>query len=406
MKSCLIGEKLKYSYSQEIHKFFGVDYSLVEIEHKDLENFVKNSDYDYYNVTIPYKTEIIPFLDEISEEAKAIGAVNTVKKCNGKTYGYNTDIEGIRYVFRHNKIDLKGKNVLIAGSGGASKTVAYFCKKEGANVNVVSRTGEINYVNCYKKCENTNIFVNATPVGTSPNLEEKIVDLSGFPDLEFVFDLVYNPIMTALLMQAKEMNIKYDNGLAMLVKQAVEAERIWGNETKLSFEHIYNYLLKEKTNIVLIGMPSCGKTTIGEMVAKELKRKFFDSDRVLEENFGKIPCMITKKGEEFFRNKEEEIIRLLSKNTGVVISVGGGAILRQKNIDLLRQNGLFFYINRKLELLSAENRPLSQGVGVQTLFEQRKEIYEKTQNFTIFNNSDNPEIPTEEIIDKFNNYFK
>lgn len=387
MKYCLIGERLSHSYSAEIHKARGLNYELREVKRGKLADFIKE-EYDGFNVTIPYKKDIIPYLDYLDESARSIGAVNTVVKRDGKYYGYNTDFEGMRYAVSRKGIVLTDKNVMILGSGGAANTAVALCKAEKAkSVVVVSRSGEINYENCYG-LKNTEVIINATPVGMFPNIGVSPIDLSKFLKLKGVFDCVYNPFNTALVLQAKQLKLNCSDGLPMLIKQATEAQKIWGvvsdsDET----EDLINSLYLNKLNIVLVGMPSSGKTTIGKLVAEILGKKFIDTDAEIYNKTGKTPAeIIEKDGEKTFRDTETEIIKSVAFNSGAVIATGGGAVLRNENVSALKANGVVFYVKRDLSLLTAENRPLSQSGGIARLYEERKELYEHAADFTVENN--------------------
>lgn len=388
MKYCLIGERLSHSYSAEIHALSGLNYSLKEVPRGKLAEFIKEG-YDGFNITIPYKKEIIPFLDGLDESAKAIGAVNTVVRRGGKYYGYNTDIEGMRYALSRKNIFLRGRRVMILGTGGTALTAEALGNAEKAKAIVkVSRVGEINYQTCYN-LKDTEIIINATPVGMFPNIGETPIDLSAFPNLTGVFDCVYNPFNTALITQAKRLNINCSDGLPMLVKQALLAQKIWGTSAADDTEDIINALYRKKLNIVLCGMPSSGKTTIGKMVADILGKGFIDTDAEILSATGKTPAeIIETDGEKAFRDIETEIIKKVSVSSGAVIATGGGAILRQDNVCALKANGVIFYIKRDLSLLSAKGRPLSQNYGIAKLYEERKAWYERAADFTVENNGE------------------
>ena len=389
MKYCLIGERLSHSYSAEIHALSGLNYSLKEVPRGELAEFIKE-DYDGFNITIPYKKEIIPFLDGLDESAKKVGAVNTAVKKGGKYYGYNTDTEGMRYALSRKNILLSGRRVMILGTGGAALTAEALCRAENAkSVVKVSRAGEVNYQTCYN-LKDTEIIINATPVGMFPNIGGKPIDLSAFPNLTGVFDCIYNPFNTALIAQAKGLNINCSDGLPMLVKQALEAQKIWGvGGNKDDTEEIIAALYRKKLNIVLCGMPSSGKTTIGKMAAALLGKSFIDTDAEILSATGKTPAeIIEKDGERAFRDIETEIIKKISIVSGAVIATGGGAILREENVSALKANGVIFYIKRDLSLLTAAGRPLSKDFGVAKLFEERKALYARAADFTVENNGE------------------
>lgn len=387
MKFCLIGEHLSHSYSKEIHNLVGVDYSLKELSRCGVGDFVKNSSYDGFNVTIPYKKDVIPFLDEVSPSASGVGAVNTVCRKNGKLLGFNTDVDGFLYMVKRKGVSLDNKSVLVLGSGGASKAVCYALKKAGAKeISVVSRNGDINYQNCYEKpCD---IIVNATPVGMFPQVDGCPIDIKKFNRLEAVFDLIYNPQTTNLLTTAKEMGIIYSNGLSMLVEQALLAQDIWLNKThtQVETEKIIKTITCKNLNLALTGMPSCGKSTIGKILAEKLNKKFIDLDDYIQEKVGKTPSeIITENGEEYFRKIESECLEEVSKLSGLVIALGGGAFISEKNRSVLSLNSITAYIKRDLSLLTTDGRPLSKKQGVSALYEKRKKYYE-TACFSVENN--------------------
>ena len=391
MRYCLIGEKLPYSFSKEVHNRMGLSFYLKELNIDELKSFVEDNAYSGFNVTIPYKTEIIKYLDCLDGDAKEIGAVNTVVKKDGKLIGYNTDIFGMEKSFDKMGVSLKDKVVLILGTGGTSKTANTLCKKQGAKkVYKVSRNGDINYTNCYDLVD-VEVIINTTPVGTYPNNFERPVDLSKFKNLKAVFDVVYNPLKSSLIMQAERLNLPCLGGLYMLVSQAIGAEWLWLDKEIASevIDEIYLSLLKEKRNIVLEGMPSCGKSTIGKEVAKRLNKQFFDIDLLIEEKTSKKPSeIIREKGEEYFREIESLVVKEVSKNSSSVIALGGGAPLREENRKALKQNGVIVYVKRDLSLLSVNDRPLSEKDGVENLYNKRKDIYREFADFIVENNGD------------------
>ena len=405
MKYCLLGRKLPYSFSSVIHKISGLEYELKEVEPYKLKDFVLSGEYDGFNVTIPYKTDVMPYLDEVSEKARAIGSVNTVLLKDGKRCGYNTDYYGLKYLFDRAGVSIKNKNVLILGSGGTYKTAAHLCKNEGAkSVNYVSRTGEINYANCYEKAKDAEIIINCTPVGTYPDIYSCPVDLSRFNKIEFVADCVYNPIKTKLTVSAQKLGIKNSNGLPMLVYQALLSEEIWTGEKKTDLaQEILKELIREKSNIVLYGMPSSGKTTIGKFVADLLNREFIDTDEEIFKKTGRTPSdIINTDGEYFFRNIETEVVKEISSKSGVVIATGGGAVLREENVDALKLNGVLIYLKRDLRLLSKSGRPLTEKFGAEKLYEERKGVYEKIKDIEVKNDKSVKSI-AEEIIKGYEN---
>ena len=390
MKYCLLGEKLSHSYSREIHNFCGLNYSLKEVSPCMIGDFAYANEFSGYNVTIPYKKVIMNYLDGVSSDAKSIGAVNTVVVKDGKRYGYNTDVLGLIYTLERKKISLQGKIVMVLGTGGASNAVCYACKKLNAKeIIVVGRTSAVNYENCYEK-QGVEVLFNATPVGMNPNVDESPVDLSKFKNLQAVVDLIYNPQKTKLLMQAENLGLTYSNGLPMLVEQALCAEDLWLSKThdKSLTESIINKICYEKLNVCLSGMPSSGKSTLGKMLAKKLNREFVDLDEEILKETGKTPSDIIKTdGETAFRDIETKVLKSVSLKSGVVISLGGGAIIREENRNAIKYNCVSIYIKRDLSLLKTEGRPLSIAKGVETLYNERKGYYE-TANITVENNGD------------------
>ena len=405
MKYCLIGETLKHSYSKHIHDSQGLTYELKELKAFELEGFLNQKEFCGFNVTIPYKKEIIKYLDEISLDAKEIGAVNTVLLKNGKYYGYNTDILGMRYMISNAGVSLKDKVVMILGSGGTSNTAVALAKQENAkSIIIVSRNGEVNYENCYDFLD-TEIIINTTPVGMYPNVYGKIISLDKFKNLKGVFDCVYNPKNTKLLLEAKKLNIPCSGGLSMLVEQALLAEDIWLDKKHSSSEteKIVKKLQNLTSNIALCGMPSAGKTSVGKLLAKKLNLEFFDSDEEISKKYGKTPKdIINESGEDGFRELESEVIKELSTKSGAVISLGGGAVLKEENVLNLKLNSTIVYIKRDLELLSLENRPLSLSVGVENLYKKRKPIYESVSDITVENNNSIEET-VKKVIENYEN---
>ncbi len=404
MKYCLIGKKLSHSYSCDIHNGRDFFYELKELPSNMLAEFFASQEYDGFNVTIPYKKNAAALVDFLSEEAEKIGNVNTVKRVGDKLYGYNTDINGVDYMLKRKGITFKGKKVVICGTGGAAQTVRYCAENGGAKSVVnVSRSGEINYDNCYDKASDVQILFNATPVGMYPDIEESPVELARFRYLEAAFDLIYNPFRTAFLQQAEKIGLTYSNGLPMLVEQALAAEDIWSNckHKEEDTEIVIAKLLKERTNVVLFGMPSAGKTSVGKITAEVLGRRFIDTDAEIEKLTGNTPSqIITDKGEAEFRRIESSVIREVAKGNGAVIAVGGGAVIKEENVSALRKNGLMFRIDRDLSSLSMKNRPISQGKGINALYEERKEYYRKATD-EIVSNDGLIENTVKEIVKKY-----
>lgn len=415
-KYYLLGEKLSHSYSAVIHSFFGLDYSLRELPPEKLSEFVKSRKFDGLNVTIPYKKSIVPLLDEVDGIAEKTGAVNTVLNKNGKLVGYNTDYYGIKYALEAAKITLKGKNVLILGSGGAGIIAEKLAIDEGAaSVEIVSRNGKLNYENIYDR-EKTQVIINATPVGTFPFADGAACDVSRFKNLEGAFDCVYNPFRSKFVLDAEKIGARACGGLTMLVAQAVYSEKIWGETTggiadkttektvdgtfetangtaektaditadesaetadcENKIRAVLGEVLKRETNISLVGMPGAGKTTVGRILAEKLGMGFCDTDEEIEKIAGESPEKIIEKyGEERFREIETEVAESVSSLRGVVIATGGGTILREKNVEKLRSCGVVIWLGRDLNLLAQNNRPLSKNMPISRLFKQREEYY-------------------------------
>lgn len=392
-KFALIGKTLKHSYSKLIHKELGdYPYDLIEVKEEDLKDFALSKRFDGYNVTIPYKTDIIPYLDQLDGVAKEIGAVNTVVNANGKLIGYNTDFYGMQYMLASAGINLKDKIVMILGTGGTSKTATVVAKSLGAKqIVTVSRSGEINYQNCYD-VNDVEVIINTTPVGMYPNNYEKPLDIKRFKNLEGVADVVYNPSLTLICNDAKEQGIKYVNGLKMLVAQAKFAYDKFFNTVADNdiIDKIYDKLSKENQNIVLVGMPGSGKSTVGREVAKRLNREFIDTDEEIVKRTGvDIPTLFKEKGEPYFRALESEVIKDVCKSVGKVISTGGGAVKDILNRYPMRSNGKIFCINRSIELLASDGRPLSKSKeDIEKLYEERKDKYLAFADVLIDNNGE------------------
>ncbi len=386
-KACLIGECVTKSFSKVIHESLGMRYDLKSIKKQDLKAFLEAGDYSYFNVTMPYKVDVIPYLDELLGAAKEIGVVNTVAVKNGKKSGYNTDIDGLRYVFESNNVDIKGKKVAILGTGATSKTACYYFLSSGASVVYnIGRNSQVNYTN-YADLGEVNILLNATPVGK--NGYESLVDLTKFKNLEFVADVIYSPLKTKLLSDAESLGIPCEGGLKMLVTQAVCAEEIWQDTKFLNVDEIYFNTLKKVKNIVLIGMPSCGKSKLGKILSQKLSKKFIDVDSEIEKEQGKtIPEIIESFGEDVFRKIEAETILKFAYENNSVISLGGGAVLKKENVTRVKQNGFVVYVKRDLSLLSTDCRPLSQKYGVDALYAKRAPVYEAACDCFVENNGD------------------
>lgn len=389
MKYGLIGEKLGHSFSKDIHERLGYDYELCEISPDKLESFMLARDFSGINVTIPYKREVIPFLDWIDEPASQIGAVNTVVNRDGKLYGYNTDFYGMKELFTHADIDPEGRKAAILGSGGTSRTAKALLTSLGAReINVISRSRGITYDELYAKHSDTEIIVNTTPVGMFPDIFVSPIDLTEFKSLVGVIDTVYNPLNTELVCKAKKCGINAESGLYMLVAQAIYASELFLDTKYPSYmlDVIYEGIKAEKENLVLIGMPSSGKTTVGRLLAERLGSEFVDTDELIIERI-KMPIkdFFSAYGEEKFRLVESEVINSLAGRNGLVIATGGGAVLREENISALKYNGKIIFLDRSLDkLVTTDSRPLSSDrASLERLYSLRYPIYHSVSDLQI-----------------------
>ena len=385
----LLGRKLGHSWSVPIHTALGCEsYRLIELEPEELSAFLAQENIGGLNVTIPYKLDVMPFCDEIDEAAKAIGSVNTLARRNGKLYAWNTDAAGFQWMARRAGISLAGRKVLVLGSGGASRTAVAVCRAAGAReVIVISRSGEHNYENLSRHAD-AEIIVNTTPVGMYPKTGESPVDLTGFPACQGVLDVVYNPRRTALLLQAEELGIPCSDGLPMLVAQAKAAEEHFFERSipDSENERILARLRQETTNIVLIGMPGCGKTTVGQALARLTGREAVDIDQRIVEKAGcSIPEIFAAEGEAGFRALEREVTAEVGKGAGKIILTGGGVVKDPRNYASLHQNGRIYQLIRDLDLLPTDGRPLSQGADLAAMWAERKSMYQRFRDVMIEN---------------------
>lgn len=391
MKCGLLGRKLGHSYSPQIHAHLGnYSYVLFEKEPDALGEFLHSEDFTGLNVTVPYKKEVIPYLDELSPRAKELGAVNTIVRRDGKLIGHNTDYFGFETMVDASGLCVSGKKVLVLGSGGASNTVCAVLTSLGADVVVISRSGDQNYQNLHRH-RNAALIVNTTPVGMYPNNGVSPVDLSLFPSLEGVLDLIYNPARTQLLLDAQARGLVAQNGLLMLVAQAKESAE-WFTRKKISNQvipEIHTILQRQMENIILIGMPGCGKSTIGAQLALQLGKQFVDADQAMESKTGRKPSsIISQDGEATFRLLETQTLEELGKRSGLVIATGGGCVTQKRNDPLLRQNGVLIWLERDIHKLPTANRPLSQRTSPQELYRLRKPMYQAFADHIIDNNAD------------------
>ena len=403
MKCGLLGEKLGHSYSPRIHaELADYEYVLYEKNPGEVEAFVRDGDWHGLNVTIPYKKTVIPFCDELTELAAQIGSVNTLlRRPDGSILGDNTDAYGFETLLRKTGFAPAGKKALVLGSGGASATVCTCLRHFGAEVIVVSRSGETNYQNVAKLHADAALIVNTTPLGMYPKNGEKALDLIPFTRLEAVLDVVYNPARTALLLQAEELGIPCAGGLRMLVAQGVRASEIFlgHSHPAQELERIYGKLSGEMQNIILIGMPGSGKSTIAERLAKALGRECVEADLEIEKEAGyTIPEIFAAEGEEGFRRRETAVLAELGKRSGLVLSTGGGCVTRAENYPLLHQNGIMIRITRDLTKLARGGRPLSQNADLVQMAAAREPFYARFADATVSNDG-TPEETVQAILE-------
>lgn len=391
LKCGLLGQKLGHSYSPAIHGMLaGYDYQLFEREPEQLEDFLKNGPWDGINVTIPYKKAVLPFCADLSDTARRIGSVNTiVRRPDGSLYGDNTDAYGFESLVKKSGIQVQGKKALVLGSGGASVTVVAVLKTLGAeSVTVISRGGEDNYDNLSKHAD-ARIIANTTPVGMYPNNGQAAVDLAQFPQCEGVLDVVYNPARTALLLQAEKLGIPCAGGLYMLVAQAKRSSELFTGSSIPDSEigRIEKVLSGQMKNIVLVGMPSSGKSTLAAALGEKLGRPVYEADSLIEQEAGMdIPAIFAQYGEDHFRALETEILSRLGKLSGAVISTGGGCVTREGNYDLLHQNGTILWLQRGTEKLDKTGRPLSLKNDLNEMYQKREPMYRRFADAAVDNN--------------------
>ncbi len=414
MKYGCIGETLKHSFSKEIHgELADYQYELCEIPRGELDSFMKKADFSAINVTIPYKEAVIPYLDNISEIAREIGAVNTVVNRDGKLYGYNTDFYGMKALIERMGLELSGKKVAILGTGGTSKTAKAVAKSLGASeIFCVSRNacdGAVSYEELYEKHSDTQIVINCTPVGMFPNSNASPIEAERLKNLEGAADAVYNPLNTELVQGARRVGAKAQSGLFMLVYQAIKASEFFLDTTYPPeiAERIYKKILRNKENIVLTGMPASGKTTVGRLLAQKLQRQFVDTDEIIEEKLGcKISDIFESRGEGYFRSVEAQVISEISAENGLIIATGGGAVLRQDNVSNLHKNSVVFFIDRSPEnLYPTCDRPLASSVeAIKKRYAERYETYCKTADIRVDCDELTPEKACEIIAKEFEEY--
>ncbi len=379
MKTGLIGGSLGHSFSPEIHACLAdYSYTLFPMPTEAVGDFLRNGLFHALNVTIPHKETVIPFLDSLSPEAMRIGAVNTVTRRGGGLHGDNTDYYGFSYMLDESGVDPHGKKVLVLGSGGASKTVRTVLADRGAGeILTVSRTGDVNYKNVYRHTD-AELLVNTTPVGMYPHAGETPIDISRFPSAQAVLDLIYNPMKTRLLFDAEACGMRTVNGLSMLVAQAKRAAELFTGEAIPDGEiaRVKNEIAKRNENIILIGMPGVGKSTVGRLLAKARGCECYDADEVLEASVGKrIPDIFREDGEDVFRRLESETLAALSMKKACVIATGGGCVTRAENEYPLHANGRVVFLTRDIEGCATKGRPLSEGKDLKAMYRARLPLY-------------------------------
>ncbi|MGI5888913.1 MAG: shikimate kinase [Oscillospiraceae bacterium] len=403
----LIGGTLRHSWSVPIHKSLGCeDYRLIELEPSELGAFLRGGNIGGLNVTIPYKRTVMQYCDIVDPEAAEIGSVNTITTDpDGRLHAYNTDCWGFEYMLRRAGFDPAGKHAVIMGSGGTSLTAQYVLRKLGVEkISVISRKGSSSYSTLPDGHLDAGIIVNATPVGMYPDNGSFLTDPACYPALEFAADVIYNPLRTEYLLRAQKCGVPCSNGLPMLVAQAFRSEELFRGE-KLdpsNIEKITARLRKEFSNIVLIGMPGAGKSTVGGILASMTGRELIDlDDRIASKAGMTIPEIFSEYGEKGFRDRESEAAREAGKLTGKIIVAGGGIVENECNLASLRQNGRIYEIRRPIELLPTEGRPVSISVGVRKLSERREPLYKKFRDAEA-DNSRTPEEAARQILEDFN----
>ena len=399
MRYGLIGEKLGHSFSKDIHeRIADYTFDLIPLSKEEFKTFMEKKEFTALNVTIPYKKDVIPYLDEMDEHAKAIGAVNTIVNRDGKLKGYNTDFTGFLYMVKKHNVHMEGKKVLIIGNGGASAAIQAVVQHESAGsmviVDVVPGNGAISYDEMFSSHLDAEIIINTSPIGMYPRIGNAPIDISMFHKCEAVLDVIYNPILTRLCFEAQEMDIKRVNGLEMLIAQAKQSVEFFLDKSidDQIIDDIYQDMLRERCNIVLIGMPSAGKTTIGKMLENRMQKEFIDLDDIIIEKAGKsIPEIFEESGEAGFRAIETEAAIEVSKLNNKIIATGGGTIKHKVNMDYLRQNGITIFIDRDVDkrISSDPNRPLSKSSdALAKMHAERLPLYQKYAAYVAVNNSD------------------
>ena len=397
MKFGLLGRTLGHSFSPRIHSALGnTNYELFEREPSQLQEFFADPELQGINITIPYKVNALEACDVVDPRAERIGCVNTMVRKDGKWHGYNTDYDGFVFTLQHAGIDVSGKECIILGDGASSATVHVALEDLGAkNIVHLSRKTAPFYGDAPNYYETAQIIINCTPIGMYPHNPANLIDITQFSKLEGVVDLIYNPRRTILLLQAEMMEIPHCDGLPFLVAQGVEAANHFQGESfgTKEIEQILRDMRREKENIILIGMPGVGKTTVGKALGEEMGRTCVDVDHELEKEIGDISTYITEQGEAAFREKEAEMIAKFGTQTGLIISTGGGCVTVPKNFAHLRQNGRIYQLTQPVENLSTSGRVLSSG-GIERLREleaTRTPMYESFAQCIVEHNRNAPE---------------
>ena len=397
MKFGLLGRTLSHSFSPRIHSALGnTNYELFEREPSQLQEFFADPELQGINITIPYKVSALEACDVVDPRAERIGCVNTMVRKDGKWHGYNTDYDGFVFTLQHAGIDVSGKECIILGDGASSATVHVALEDLGAkNIVHLSRKTAPFYGDAPNYYETAQIIINCTPIGMYPHNPANLIDITQFSKLEGVVDLIYNPRRTILLLQAEMMEIPHCDGLPFLVAQGVEAANHFQGESfgTKEIEQILRDMRREKENIILIGMPGVGKTTVGKALGEEMGRTCVDVDHELEKEIGDISTYITEQGEAAFREKEAEMIAKFGTQTGLIISTGGGCVTVPKNFAHLRQNGRIYQLTQPVENLSTSGRVLSSG-GIERLREleaTRTPMYESFAQCIVKHNRNAPE---------------
>lgn len=401
MEYGLVGKDPSHTYAKEFHESLNdITYEIKALEENEFIDFIKSKNFKGINVTIPYKETVIPYLDEISETAKQIGAVNVVINDNGRLKGYNVDLFGLTANFKHNKIDIEGKNVLILGTGGTSNTAEYACKTLNAkSIYKASRhpngVGQVSYEDAYT-LKDINVIINTTPVGMAPHVDDDVlIDLEKFPTLEAVVDCIYNPFKTNILIKAKELGLKYANGLMMMVAQGIKTDELFFNKTydKRVYLQTYLSIVANDQNIVLIGLPGSGKRVVGTAMSDKLGVFMLDVDTQMEKKKNaKFFDLLLKHNEKYFRDLETRTIKDLAMKTGKIITTGGGVVLRERNIKTLEKNSIIIYVYRDLDkikktLTSDESKAMIKKFGsLKKMYEHRDPLYRKHADYVIKNN--------------------